>query len=329
MSIWTFCKNKLEKNISIALMAIIETKGSSPGKVGFKMAVATDGQLNGSIGGGSAEYAAVEKAKRHLKTNRNDIVLIKQVHNDKDSDSSGMICSGQQHFVIVPLDISMKTMIETLEKNEHQLQKGKIHFSPDGIQYIATQDPLTTPLSHIKDLKNWEYEEPFGLAHSLYIFGGGHVSVELSRIMQLLGFYVQVFDNRQSISTMEVNNYAHRKEIIDFQKAHTYVGDGNNNYVVIMTVGHLNDIEILEQMVSKRIRYLGMMGSKSKVSTIHKLLRSKGFANQEISKIQMPIGEPIYSRTPIEIAISIGAQIIKEKNKPDKNSTNLFENIKK
>jgi len=317
MHIWSFCKNKLEQNINIALMVIIETKGSSPGKVGFKMAVAADGELNGSIGGGSAEYAGVETAKSHLRSNATYTLLIKQVHNDKDSDSSGMICSGQQQFAIIPMDSSMLPTIKTLEEKENEPHQGKIIISPKGLKYTSTTDTTAEIQTQITDIENWEYAEPVGLTHSLYIFGGGHVSVELSRIMNLLGFYVQVFDNRKKISTMEINEFAHRKEIIDFGKAGSFVPNGNKNYVVIMTVGHLHDLEVLEQMVNKNIRYLGMMGSKSKVHTIHKLLNDKGFSDEQINKIQMPIGEPIFSQTPIEIAISIGAQIIKEKNKPN------------
>lgn len=315
MNIWTVCGSQLERNISVALMVIVETKGSSPGKVGFKMAVSANGELNGSIGGGSAEYEAVEMARAHLKSGNAEVLLKKQVHNDKDEDSSGMICSGQQSFVIIPLEKNHLDLIKELEINAKLLRRGNIEITPNSINYYHNQKTLSEPVINFNS-ELWQYKEPVGLIDAVYIFGGGHVSVELSRVLEMLGFYVLVFDNRDDISTMKMNVYAHHKEIIDFKNAGGYVPDGDNNYVVIMTVGHMHDLRVLEQMVSKHIKYLGMMGSSSKVVTINRLLNEKGFSEAQISRVYMPIGEPIRSHMPIEIAISISAQIIKIKNTP-------------
>ncbi len=318
MNIWKFCQQQLSGNYRVVLMVIMETKGSSPGKVGFKMAVSSGGKLNGSVGGGSAEYAAVEHAKLMMKKKEAEPELKKQVHSDKaGEDSSGMICSGEQTIIMMPLSQDDSIIIDQLADSTEKYRVGVLSLSPMGMDLMKGKNLSAQYKTNVNSENDWQYNESIGLRHLVSIFGGGHVSVELSKIMQMLGFYVKVYDNRTDISTMENNQHAHEKHVIDFAKAGQYVDNDLDTYVVIMTVGHLHDLEVLEQMVGKEVKYLGMMGSKSKVSTIHRLLKEKGFAEKDIQRIHMPIGEPIHSHTPAEIAISISAQIIKIKNQPE------------
>jgi len=59
---------------------------------------------------------------------------------------------------------------------------------------------------------------------------------------------------------------------------------------------------------------LGMMGSKSKVKELFSNLRNSGFSEKDIKKVKAPIGLPINSSTPAEIAISVAAEIIQVRN---------------
>lgn len=295
-------------------MVIIDTKGSSPGKVGFKMAVSENEQLMGSVGGGSAEYAAVEMAKEALRKEANAPLLKHQVHSGEAEDSSGMICSGEQTFVILPLLESDIPTLGVIEKAHDKPHEGCIFLDNSGLKFLSENDCGGSQEANLADRDKWSYMESIGLKDAIYIFGGGHVSVEMSKVMRMLGFYVKVFDNRSGISTMQQNDAAHEKVVVSYDEAGAQVPEDENTYVVIMTVGHMHDLDVLEQMVGKKIKYLGMMGSKSKVATIHQLMSEKGFSEEQISKIHMPIGLPIKSHTPMEIAISISAEIIQVKN---------------
>ncbi len=316
INIWTFCRKQILEGNATALLVILKTKGSSPGKPGFKMAVSESGDLQGSVGGGSAEYAAVERAKQILKQNITTPQIMRQVHSGDAEESSGMICAGEQTMAIVPLNKESIPVIEKIENVENTITKVALQLSANGIDVAEQADCDEIKTHGLSDKDNWKYTEPLGLTETIYIFGGGHVSVELSKVMRMLGFYIKIFDNRPEISTLHANEAAHEKHVIDFAKAGAYVQAGGGSYIVIMTVGHMYDLEVLNQMVGKKVKYLGMMGSKSKVSTIHQLLKDKGFSDHEIESVHMPIGEQIYSHTPIEIAISIAAEIIKIKNQP-------------
>ena len=87
------------------LLTVVESSGSSPGRQGFKMAVAADGTLCGSIGGGIMEVKLVELAKDRLDRGVCEAMLKKQVHRKSaPQHQSGMICSGEQTVLFFGLD---------------------------------------------------------------------------------------------------------------------------------------------------------------------------------------------------------------------------------
>ena len=71
---------------------------------------------------------------------------------------------------------------------------------------------------------------------------------------------------------------------------------------------------ILRQLIRNRYKYLGMLGSAEKVRVMFDAMRKNGFTEEEIGQVQAPIGLPIHSRTPEEIAVSIAAKIIGVRN---------------
>ena len=81
-----------------------------------------------------------------------------------------------------------------------------------------------------------------------------------------------------------------------------------------MSFGHKFDQIILKQLLPKKLKYLGMIGSKHKVQSIYDNLRELGFTNDDFARVDSPIGLSIKSQTPAEIAISIAAKVIQVRN---------------
>ena len=81
-----------------------------------------------------------------------------------------------------------------------------------------------------------------------------------------------------------------------------------------MTLGYVSDAVVIRQLADRDFKYFGVLGSRAKMGTLMKELRSEGIEEQRLSRIRTPIGLPINSRTPEEIAISIAAEIIAVKN---------------
>src|ERR1043165_9505797 len=104
LQVWNLINKSLGKNIPVMLLYVLESKGSSPGRQGFFMAVNAKGEMQGSIGGGIMEHKFVELAKEKLGNTERETGnfdqarpgTLRKQHHDKSAakDQSGMICSG-------------------------------------------------------------------------------------------------------------------------------------------------------------------------------------------------------------------------------------------
>jgi len=163
---------------------------------------------------------------------------------------------------------------------------------------------------------DWTYQEKIGYKNILTIIGGGHCSLAFSNLMRQMDFYIKVYDKRKDLKTMLENNTAHEKHVLtEYNELAHLVSPGQNHYVVIMTFGYRTDDEALRALLHKEFRYLGLLGSKSKVEKMFGDYRKENIDEHLLQRIHTPIGIPIKSQTTEEIAISIAAQIICEKNK--------------
>lgn len=301
------------------LIVVIDVKGSSPGKKGFKMAVSSDGQLLGSIGGGVMEYNMVELAKTALHENQRQVFLKKQVHSpDAGKDSSGLICAGEQLHAFIPVGSDEEA--ETIRTILHMREHGKscfINLSDSGLAVFNSDNfkDDAQMVNFADEETAWSYIEEIRPADTLYIFGGGHISIPLSQVCRMIGFRVVVIDNRPDLNTMASNDFAHKKELISYQDAASCIVHPATSYVCIMTVSHASDQHILEQIIKLKPAYLGMIGSRKKVEKIFSNLRQKGVSEYDLQKVDAPMGIPINSETPEEIAVSISARIILERNR--------------
>ncbi len=144
----------------------------------------------------------------------------------------------------------------------------------------------------------------------LYVFGAGHVAVNLCRVASNAGFDVVVADDRTSYATKERFPTAREVHALDFDQTMRQVDPNESSYIVIVTRGHRDDMRILRWAVQTRARYVGMIGSKRKVIEIFKTLQQEGVPAHLFERVHAPIGLDIGAVTPEEIAVSITAELI-------------------
>ncbi len=314
--IFSFIQSGLSQNLKVMLLTVIDREGSSPGKQGFKMAVASDGRFTGSIGGGVMEHRLVEQARRKLaqKTLPSPYLIFQDHDPQAKENRSGMICSGGQTIAFVSLDHKALPVADQILTAITEEKKGVMILSEKGLDYFPGTVMDSAFQSLVMSEKEWNYREQIGMPDTVYIFGGGHVGLALSQVFRPLGFKIRIFDNRRELNTMEQNRFAHEKQIVDYQKVGPLVPDGFNVYAIIVTFAHKSDEQVLEQLLGKKIKYLGLMGSAKKIETIFGRLLEKGFTREQLARVHAPIGISINSETPAEIAISIAAEVIAVKN---------------
>jgi len=315
MNYWQFIHSKLLEDKNIYLMTVIQHKGSSPGRQGFKMVVADDNEISGSIGGGIMEFNLVELCKELLNKSEQKTFIKHQIHKGKITDGSGMICSGEQTVIFYPLDNSNINFISDILNTLKENKSGLLSISPNSIKFSIKKNNETRYAYSHESETNWDYHEQLNQKDILYIVGGGHVGLATSKLLTELGFYVVVFDNRDNLNTFEANRFAHKKHIIDYNAIAEYIPESNSTYVAIMTNKYTDDKIALTKLIRKKYNFIGVLGSKAKLETMFNVMLKEGFTTEELDKVYAPIGLHIYSQTPEEIAISIAAQIIELKNK--------------
>jgi len=153
--------------------------------------------------------------------------------------------------------------------------------------------------------------EPILASPTLYIFGGGHISLALTRMGKLCGFNITVVDDRAEFASAERFPEAEVIFAGDFTKSFPRVKIDKSSYIVIVTHGHQHDEVVLEWAVGTPAKYIGMIGSKTKNETIFSHLRARGISQEQLDRVHAPIGLEIEAQTPEEIAVSILAEIIK------------------
>jgi xanthine dehydrogenase accessory factor len=144
----------------------------------------------------------------------------------------------------------------------------------------------------------------------LYIFGAGHVAVNLCKTASNAGFDPIVVDDRSSYATTERFPSAREVHALEFDEAIKQLDPNENSYIVIVTRGHRDDMRILRWAVQTPARYVGMIGSKRKVIEIFKTLQNEGMPAHLFESVRAPIGLDIGAVTPEEIAVAITAELI-------------------
>ena len=311
----SFLLKSIQEEIPCMLLQVVESRGSSPGRGGFCMGVNLNGEMAGSIGGGMMEHKLVETAKDFLKKTRKKTLILPQVHSkDAAQHQSGMICSGEQTVLLYQLQPADMIAVEALITSEKTHQPQSFAIRPQGI--FLTEETTAIITWQQQDEKNWEFRGNAGNKPSLHIVGGGHCSLALSQLMKLLDFRICLYENRPYINTLRDNFFADEIRILgSYSELGNHLGNCSGDFVIIMTFGYRTDDQAIRAIRDQTFRWLGVLGSKSKIAKMMEDYRKEGFSESWLKDISAPVGIAIKSQTPEEIAVSIAAEIIALRNR--------------
>lgn len=315
IDLWKFIDHKINADSGIILMIVADSSKSSPGRPGFKMAVSSDGDLAGTIGGGIMEHNLVEECRSYLGNNKN-ISLVKKLYHNKNAEGekSGLICGGTQTIIFKSLNTDNSRFIKGLLESYNNLSGGTLLIDDSGLTFDAGKMTEPDIWFNYDSEDNWNYKEFSGFPETVFVIGGGHVGLAVSKQMSLLDFYVVTIDSRKDVATMINNHYADKKLVLPYDEIGKYVIESNKTYAVIVTHGHDTDLTALRSIINKKLAYIGLMGSKRKIKSVFNKLAESGIDEALLEKVHAPVGLEIEAESPEEIAVSIAAEIIKVKN---------------
>jgi xanthine dehydrogenase accessory factor len=153
------------------------------------------------------------------------------------------------------------------------------------------------------------FVEPILPQPMVYLFGGGHVSAAVARVIHQAGFGVAIVDDREAFANAE--RFPMASEIYStYEDAFEKIRPNSSSYLVIITRGHKDDMRVLAWALGTEAKYIGMIGSKRKVIAVYKALEKEGLSAEHFDRVHAPVGLEIGALTPEEIAVSIAAELI-------------------
>jgi xanthine dehydrogenase accessory factor len=158
------------------------------------------------------------------------------------------------------------------------------------------------------------------VAWPIVIFGAGHCSQALVRLLLTLQCHVTVIDQREEwVGKMPAGVPASKLRVIHATRPlQEYVRElPANAFVLMMTMGHATDQPILVEILNTRLNdfpYIGVIGSEAKAAVLRRGVLAAGVPEPLLERYTCPIGLPLGTNDPAEIAVSIAAQLLQRRD---------------
>ncbi len=315
LAFWEALKDHLSARRRVFLALVVEHTRHSPGSAGARLFVSEDGTLCGTIGGGVMEHRLIETARERIRDSWTGGEIITLFHRDTGpGQKSGMHCAGSQTNLYYGLDPD--SHLPVVRDICHAIRTGLdagVKITASEISLFETSGGGSQRL--LRELGGqWVYEERLLNRNRLVVMGSGHCGLALSRLMCDLGYDVTVFDTRRDLPTFVGNLYANRILVSDFREAGAQVPNPLSTPVIVMTTDIASDVASLLGALPLGFPFIGVMGSPVKIARIRKTLEEAGIPETTLASLWAPVGLPVGSRTPEEIAVSVAAQLLQWRN---------------
>lgn len=298
-----------EKGNDTVLCTIVASRGSTPRGTGAQMLAGESGLLCGTIGGGSAEWRALQLCRTLLRERRSTREHF-TMHPNGGGDIA-MVCGGEVEVdlcFIGAKDAHWHQVAECALQRMDARQGGYLLWNDDNCALLDEERGL---LTGVEDNEMISLALPIG--ERCIVFGGGHVAAALVPLLKTVDFRVTVVDDRPAFARKE--RFPDAAEVLtgDYEAIDKVVSVTDRDYVVVMTNGHSADYAVQRQVLPKNPAYIGVIGSRSKTAFVAEKLRSAGIPQEQIDRVHAPIGTAILAVTPAEIAVSIAGEMIRER----------------
>ena len=316
---WERVGGHLERGERVFVACVAEHTRGSPGTAGAKLLVAEGGGLYGTIGGGMMEHRLVGQARELLRGGWVQPEKRTLVHSDTaEGERSGMVCEGSQSNVFCVLagarDLATVGAIAAAVREDRPV---RMAIATNGLRLTEQEADFSwPPFALTGEGESWRYEEDLLNRRRLAVIGGGHCAVALAEAMARLGYRAQIFDTRTEVVTHDraatVGTVSH---VADFAEAGPLIAWPELTAVVVMTADYLTDVRALLGTAELPFPFVGLMGGRRKISRIFAKLQEEGVPREALDQVHAPVGLDIGSDTPEEIAVSVAAQILRERNR--------------
>ena len=304
------------------LATVVKTWGSSPRPVGSLLCCNEDGYVAGSLSGGCIEEDLLEKITNgELATKNPEVMLYGKT--TEESERFGLPCGGQLHIVVEPQ--MGKTNLPQFEAITHRLaQRECIERKVD----IATGEITVEDRDRFKHLQfTGEFKnsatpnekhlvQTYGPRYQLFLIGAGQVSQYLAQMAQMLDYHVVVCDPREEMIEQWAIEGTQLVNDMPDDAVRQYADDYFSAIIALTHDPRIDDMGLMEALTTDSF-FIGAMGSVRTSAKRRERLLQLDLSEQQINKLHAPVGLPLGSKTPAEIAIAILAQLTALRSEKD------------
>lgn len=296
----------LQAGHDVALVTVLQTWGSSPRPAGSLLAMRRDGLLRGSVSGGCVEEDLLQRYQ-HGELAEGAITRVDYGVNREEATRFGLPCGGRLELLVEVLADAneLQALLTALQGRQltarHvDLQSGKVLLEAARVE----QDFVYTPAF---------VRKVFGPQWNMLLIGAGHLSQYVSSMSLMLGYKVVVCDPREEYARgWQVEG----TELTSLMPDDAVQAFANTPRSIVLALTHdpkLDDMALLDALQSQAF-YVGAIGSLRNCEARRKRLVQLGISHVQLQRLHAPVGLAIGSHTPPEIAVSILAEITRERN---------------
>jgi xanthine dehydrogenase accessory factor len=318
----TIARDWLLAGHRVAIATVLSTWGSAPRRAGSQMAVRDDGVFEGSVSAGCVEGAVIEAARTAMadgSMKRLDYGIA-----DAAAWAVGLTCGGRISVLIEPLQGD--AALAALNEWNALRQRGRAVVRAVDLTSASSRiiDPAhnDSPLAELAgtaarrdhsmtvtcDGHDW-FLAVTNPPVDLVLVGAVHIAQALARIAGPLGYGLRIIDPRQGFATAE--------RFPGLPLAHAYPDEALAHaplqaHSALVALAHdpkIDDPALIAALRSPAF-YVGALGSKKTQADRRERLMAAGFDERDLARLHGPVGLPIGSKTPEEIAVSIVADLI-------------------
>lgn len=144
------------------------------------------------------------------------------------------------------------------------------------------------------------------------VIGGGHVGQAVVALARFLGLSVVVSDDRPEFCSPEAVPGADAYVPCSLRELPQHVPLHERSFVLLTTRGTDIDVDGLPVVLESKAAYIGVIGSVRRWATTAAALRERGVPEEQIARVQSPMGIELGAETPEEIALSILAEVVRQ-----------------
>jgi xanthine dehydrogenase accessory factor len=297
--------NWLQQQHEVLLVTVLKTWGSSPRPAGSMMILRT-GSVYGSVSGGCVEEDLLDRYQSQQLGEQFPLRIDYGVNRD-DAHRFGLPCGGRLELLIERLydHSQLQKLLDMLQQQQLvtrqvDLQNGQVSLQPAEVEpaFIYT---------------NIYVRKVFGPQWTMLLIGAGHLSQYVSRMALMLDYRVVVCDPREEYAREWSVPGTELISMMPDDAVHAHAQQPRSVVVALTHDPKLDDMALLDALASPAF-YIGAIGSQRNCDARRERLMQLGVTARQLQRLHAPVGLPIGSHTPPEIAVSILAEITRERN---------------